>query len=585
MAFDAGMMRCALYEIERESLGARVEKVYQPEKDEIVINIRSRSGGKRIVVNSGSCGRISFTDIARENPPSPPTFCLSLRKHITGALLTKIEQIDFERVALFEFNARDEMGFECVKRLYCEVMGRYSNIILTDGENRVLNALKCVDITTSSKRQVLPGFLYELPPTQNKKDPLKASYEDAVRIFREADPDTPAQKYITDTFCGISRSNAGEIVYRASKHTDTVMGRCSISLLAKTFFEFFSDVREGRYSPSAVYDGSRVVDYSFARLTSYEGKETVCFDSPCAMLDKCFADRDNDAMVRSRASDILKLLCNAEARIEKKLNKQYAELEESKRMDEYKLKGDLITSNIYAIKRGDEEVTLTDYSSYTEEGGFATVTLKLDKSMSPSQNAGYYYKKYNKAKKASEVLIVQIENAKRELEYIKTVFDCLSRATTPTELADIREELYTSGYSSKMKHGGVQKKKKADFLKFRTSGGYTVLCGRNNIQNDLLTHKEAENYDYWFHVKNAPGSHCIMVCSGEEPSEKDFTEAAMIAAVHSSLSDSPMAEVDYTYAKHVKKPSGAKPGFVIYHTNYSAYVKPDREYVEKLKVK
>lgn len=585
MAFDAGMMRCALYEIERESLGARVEKIYQPEKDEIVINIRSRSGGKKIVINAGSCGRISFTDVSRENPPTPPTFCLSLRKHITGALLTKIEQIDFERVALFEFSARDEMGFECTRRLYCEVMGRYSNIILTDGENRVLNALKCVDITTSSKRQVLPGFLYELPPAQNKKNPLSVSYEDAVGIFRSADPDIPAHKYITDVFCGISRSNASEIVYRASKNTDTEIGKCNISLLSKEFFEFFLDVRESRYSPTAIYDGSSVIDYSFARLNSYNGKQAVSFESPCQMLDKCFADRDNDAMVKSRASDILKLLCNAEVRIEKKLQKQYAELEESKRMDEYKLKGDLITSNMYAIKRGDEEVTLTDYSTYTEDGSFSTVTLKLDKSMSPSQNAGFYYKKYNKAKKAAEVLIVQIDNAKEELEYIKTVFDHLSRATTPTELADIREELYTSGYSSKMKHYGAQKKKKMDFLKFRTSGGYLVLCGRNNIQNDALTHKEAENYDYWFHAKNAPGSHCIMVCSGEEPSEKDFTEAAMIAAVQSSLSESPMAEVDYTYAKHVKKPSGAKPGFVIYHTNYSAYVKPDRDYVDKLRIK
>jgi len=585
MAFDAGMMRCALYEIERESLGARVEKVYQPEKDEVVINIRSRSGGKRIVINAGSCGRISFTGISRENPPVPPTFCLSLRKHITGALLTRIEQIGYERVALFEFNARDEMGFECVRRLYCEVMGRYSNVILTDGENRILNALRCVDITTSSKRQVLPGFLYELPPTQNKIDPLTVSFEDTVRIFREAGADVPAQKYITDKFLGISRSNASEIVYRASGHTESSVGSCNISALAGEFFSFFDDVRNSRYFPTAVYDGTSVIDYSFARLTSYIGKTAVSFDSPCAMLDRCFADKDNEAMVKSRASDILKLLCNAEARIEKKLQKQRAELEESKRMDEYKLTGDLITSNIYAIKRGDEEVTLTDYSTYREDGSFATVTLKLNKIMSPSQNAGYYYKKYNKAKKASEVLLVQIENAQRELEYIKTVFDCLSRASTPTELADIREELYTSGYSSKMKHAQSAKKKKADFLRFRTSGGYTVLCGRNNIQNDLLTHREAENYDYWFHSKNAPGSHCIMVCAGEEPSELDFTEAAMIAAVHSSLADSPMAEVDYTYAKHVKKPSGAKPGFVIYHTNYSAYVKPDRDYVDKLRVK
>lgn len=585
MAFDAGMMRCALFEIERESLGARVEKVYQPEKDEIVINIRSRSGGKRIVINAGSCGRISFTEISRENPPAPPSFCLSLRKHITGATLSRVVQIGFERVALFEFNARDEMGFECVKRLYCEVMGRYSNIVLTDGEDKILNAIKTVDITTSSKRQVLPGFPYELPPSQNKLDPLTSSYEEILNVFSNASFDTPAHKIITDSFCGISRSNACEVVYRASGNTESSVGECRIAALAGELYAFADDIRENRYSTCAVYDDQKVVDYSFTRLSSYKNMRAIDFDSPSLMLDKCFADRDNEAMVKSRASDILKLLCNAEARIQKKLQKQHDELAESEKMDEYKRMGDLITSNIYAIKRGDEEVTLTDYSSYNEEGGFETVTLKLDKSMSPSANAHFYYKKYNKAKKAAEVLVGQIENAKSELEYIRTVFDCLSRASTPTELSDIREELYTSGYSSKMKHAPSAKKKKVDFLKFRTSGGYTVLCGKNNIQNDILTHKEARNYDYWFHSKNAPGSHCIMLCNGEEPSENDFTEAAMIAAVHSSLCDSPMAEVDYTYAKHVKKPSGAKPGFVIYHTNYSAYVRPDKELVAKLSVK
>lgn len=585
MAFDAGMMRCALDEISRESLGARVEKVYQPEKDEVVINIRSRSGGKRIVINAGSCGRISFTDIARENPPTPPSFCLSLRKHITGAILTKVEQIDYERVALLEFSARDEMGFECTKRLYCEIMGRYSNVILTDGDDRVLNALKCVDITTSSKRQVLPGFSYELPPTQNKLDPLKASIEILQDLLTKVDDNTPAFRFITDKFCGISRSNACEIAYRACKNTDATVAMCGKNALANAFIDFFSLVNAANYTPTAVYDGNNVVDYSFLDITSVSDENKTHFDSPAAMLDKCFADKDNQAMVKSRASDILKLLCNAEARIQKKLQKQNAELEESMKMDEYKTMGDLITSNIYAIKRGDEEVTLTDYSAYNDDGTFGKVTLKLNKTLSPSQNAAYYYKKYNKAKTASEILLVQIDHAEHELEYIKTVFDCLSRASTPTELADIREELYTSGYSSKMKHPQFTKKKKTDFLKFKTSGGYTVLCGRNNIQNDILTHKEAANYDYWFHAKNAPGSHCIMVCSGEEPSELDFTEAAMIAAVHSSLSDSPMAEVDYTYAKHVKKPSGAKPGFVIYHTNYSAYVKPDRDYVDKLRVK
>lgn len=586
MAFDAGMMRYALYEIEKESLGARVEKLYQPEKEEVVILIRSRSGGRRIVLGAGSCGRISFTDTARENPPTPPTFCLSLRKHLTGALLTRVEQMGFERVALLEFLSRDEMGFECVRRLYCEIMGRYSNIILTDGEDVVLNALKLVDLTTSSKRQVLPGFKYELPPPQNKKNPLTETEEGFLSSLTSADPDTPAQKFITDTYLGISRDNAAEIVFRASKNTQTTIRGCGGSL-PEAFLGFFADLRDNTYSPCIVYREGRPSEYSFAELTSVMDGERVAFDSPSKMLDKCFSDRENESMLKSRASDVLRLLCNAETRINKKLAKQKEELEESAKAEEYKNIGDLITANLYAIKRGDTKVSLIDYGKMDEDGNFETVEVTLDARLSPSQNSASYYKKYNKAKKAAVVLSEQMQAAEEELRYIRSVFDCLSRAATPTELAEIREELAASGYASKMKQTPNKKgQKKANFLRFTTTGGYTVLCGRNNLQNDLLTHKTASAYDYWFHSKNAPGSHCVMLCAGEEePSEKDFTEAAMIAAVHSSLADSPMAEVDYTLCKHVKKPSGSKPGFVIYHTNYSAYVKPDKDYVKALETK
>ncbi len=585
MAYDAGMMRASLYEIEKESLGARVEKLYQPEKDEVVINIRSRSGGRRILIGVGSLGRISFTSISRENPPTPPSFCLSLRKHLTNALLTGVRQIGYERVACLEFLSRDEMGFECVRRLYCEIMGRYSNIILTDGEDGILNALKLVDLTTSSKRQVLPGFKYELPPSQNKKDPTECDVDTVIRIIRDADPDTFADRLITDNFLGISRQNAREIVYRACGDTEATLKKISPLALAEAFVSFFSEVNENRFSPTIAYSDGRISDYSFTRLLSFGEENLVMFGSASDMLDRCFETKDNEAMIRSRAADILHLLTNAETRILRKLEKQRGEMRESERATDYKEMGDLITANMYAIKRGDEVVYLTDYGRTDENGDFITVEVKLDKTLSPSRNAAAFYKKYNKAKNAAIYLKEQIENAENELLYIRSVFDILTRAKTPSELLDIRTELAMSGYSSKMKVHLQKKPKKADFLKFRTSGGYTVLCGRNNLQNDLLTHKEAAGYDYWFHAKNAPGSHCIMLCAGEEPGEKDFTEASMIAAVHSSLSASPMAEVDYTYARNVKKPGGAKPGFVIYHTNYSAYVKPDRDYVLSLEVK
>ena len=585
MAFDAGMLACMTWEILSESRGARVEKVYQPDRDEIHIQIRSLHGGKRLLINTGSNNpRIGFTEISKENPQNPPMFCMLLRKHLQGSRLADIEQLGFERAVMLSFDTRDEMGFDTKYYLVAELMGKYSNLIFLDAEKRIVSALKTVDFTTSSLRQVLPGMTYELPPKQNKNDPLECTKEQFLALYDNALADQRTDKFILSEFLGISNAVAREVAYRASGDIDTTLRNCTCDRLYASFCDIIDHIKENKYQPCMVYDGERAVEYAFCRLTHYVGLEIRDFESPSLMIDGFFESRDREVRVKQKASDILKILTNSETRLLKKIEKQYAELEDCKQGEKFKKQGDLITSNIYAIERGMKRVELVDYEAYDEESGeFGKVVIELDTRLSPSSNAQRMYKKYNKCKNAERELTIQIEKARRELEYIYSVFDALAHAENTSDLVEIRDELYTSGYASKMKNYRPQKRKSTAFMKFKTTDGYTVLCGKNNIQNENITFNLASKSDYWFHVKNKAGSHVVMICNGEEPDAINFTEAAEIAAYYSSVQDGVNVAVDYTFAKNVKKIQGANPGLVIYHTNWTAYVTPSAEKIAKLR--
>ena len=585
MAFDAGMLACMTYEILSLSKGARIEKVYQPDRDEIHIQIRSLQGGKRILINAGSNNpRIGFTEIAKENPQNPPMFCVLLRKHLQGARLSNIEQLGFERAVILSFDTRDEMGFDTKCYLVAELMGKYSNLIFLDAEKRIVSALKIVDFTTSSLRQVLPGMVYELPPKQDKKDPLLVTKDEFFALYDEALADQRADKFIISNFLGISSAVAREISYRATGEIDSPLRSCACEKLYFAFNEIIEQIKNNEYTPTTIFEGERAMEYAFCRLTHYRGLEIKEFDSPSKMLDAYFEGRDREVRVKQKATDILKILTNAETRLLKKMDKQRVELEDCKQGEKYKKQGDLITSNIYAIERGMKRVELIDYEAYNEvDGTFGKVVIELDSRLSPSANAQRMYKKYNKSKNAERELAIQIDKAERELEYIYSVFDALAHAENTSDLVEIRDELYTSGYASKMKNYRPQKKKSASFMRFKTTDGYTVLCGKNNIQNEHITFDLASKSDYWFHVKNKAGSHVVMLCNGEEPDAVNFTEAAEIAAYYSSLQGGVNVAVDYTFAKNVKKIQGANPGLVIYHTNWSAYVTPSAEKIAKLR--
>ena len=570
MAYDSGMLRAILWELNRTSGGAKVERVLQPARDEIDLILADHGQKNRLVINAGpSIPHMAFSNIAKENPVAPPMFCMLLRKHLAGARFLGGEQIGFERVARLSFAGYDEMGYPCEKYMLVEMMGKYSNLILTDKDDRVLAVLRPVDFTTSRKRQLLLGMTYEMPPAQNKKDPLSETKEGFLTALAEAAPEKNAASYLTATYLGIATQTAAEIVYLASGKTDVPLSEIKNSALCGAFLDWFAAVRAEEFCPTLVVgEGGEPIDYTY-RPTAYRGAsaEARRMESFAALLDAYFGERDRTARIRQRAADLLHILTNAEARLSRKLAAQREELSDCARAEEHRRMADLIVANIYRLSRGMTEFIATDYS----DGEGKDVLVRLDGRLSPSANAQRLYKLYNKAKTATRILTEQIAEGEGELLYIEGVRGFLDRAESEADLTELRDELYRAGYASRMKNYTPPKSIKLRPREFVTRNGYRLLCGRNNLQNDQLTFSRADKDDLWFHAKGVPGSHVIMLAAGEEPPAEDYTEAAEIAAYYSGARGSGVA-VDYTRVRYVKKPAGAKPGYVIYKTNYTAYV-------------
>ncbi len=586
MAFDAGMLCCTLTELRETALGARIEKVYQPERDEILLQMRSFEGGKRLLINAGSNNpRICFTETPKENPQNPPMFCMLLRKYLQGAKLSTIEQADFDRVAFLGFDTRDEMGFECKRYLIAELMGKYSNLIFADGNKKIITALRTTDFSFDSVRQLIPGVTYTLPSQGDKINPLTVEKEQFFSLFASAPKEKPCDKFLVSTFMGLSPVVAREIVFASTAHTDTPVEYCFPEDIYKEFSRVSQMIRDRSFSPCLILNGEESVEYSFMPLRQYGSYEKRDFSSAGRLLDTYFASRDNRQRVHQRASDILRLLTNAEGRIKKKLELQRSELKACDEGENFRKYGDLITANIYKLQKKAAYAELEDYESMDENGNCPTVRIELDSRLTPAANAQRYYKKYAKAKTARIELAKQITIGESELEYIYTVFEALTKAESPADLIEIRDELYRSGYASRMKsYNASHKQKNPTVMQFETPDGMRVLCGKNNLQNEYITHRLAEKQDYWFHAKQSHGSHVLLVTEGREPTDLDFTTAAEIAAYYSGAEGANIA-VDYTLAKHVKRVPGAKPGFVIYHTNWTAYVTPNADKIAALRKK
>ncbi len=576
MAYDAGMLRAVLAEINAlTGDGAKVEKIYQPANDEITLTLRLSREVRRLMINAGtSAPRVCLSDRSRENPAAAPMFCMLLRKHLAGARLISSTQLGYERCARFTFLGYDEMGYATEKHLIAEIMGKYSNLMLLDGSDRILAVLHPVDFTTSRIRQVLPGMTYELPPPQDKRPPLDETREGFLALFADYPPERTVEKFIVSSYLGTASQVAREIAHLATGLDSALCADADPERLWETFSAWFAALREGRVAPTLVLDGEGVPrDFAYAPMTY----RTDCVNESCssfaALLDRFFAERDRLERIRQRAADLVRLLANAEARLSRKLEAQTEELAEAEQGEAHRRAGELLIGSLYLLRRGDAAALVPDYTLDPPE----TVRIPLNTRLSPSENAEHYFKLYRKAKKAKEILTRQIAEAKNELSYLASVRTFLDRAETEQDLLDLREELYRAGYASRMKNYAPAKSRKMSKpIEAVTPGGYRLLIGRNNLQNDELTFRVAERGDLWFHAKGVPGSHVLLLCKGEEPTAEDYTYAASLAAGYSGASASPQATVDYTRVKNIKKPAGARPGYVIYKTNYSAYVTPMR---------
>jgi len=576
MSFDAFILKAIAYELNNLLSKGRIEKVLQPSKDEIFLAIHKESEHFRLQINAGAAApRIGLTSENPENPKVPPMFCMLLRKHLTGARIERVFQHGFERVIEIEFETYDEMGFLTKRRLICEIMGKYSNAVLCDEEYRIFNALRPVDFTVSSKRQLLPQMTYELPPVQNKKDPLTETEDCFKSSFDEL-----TEKGFCAVYSGMSPLTAREIEYLAG-------GRSDPDTLFSAFSQIVGIIQENDITPTMILNEvGEPFEFSPFPIRQYgSARKTFEYNSLGELTDAFFAEKERRNRERQRSATTEKLLKNLENRLTKKLELQRNELKDTEKKSDYKKKADLITANIYRFKGKCNTVTVVDYEE-TADGDYVEkeYEIKIERGLTPVQYAQKLYKKYNKAKNAEIEISAQIVKGEAELQYIRSVQDALSRISGQSDLDEIRRELEEQGYVKKVvkeqKRGGKIKNPKAekvkDPLKFVTVGGFTVLVGKNNIQNDYLTFKIASKGDYWFHVKNLPGSHVILFTDGKEPSDADLTEAAVLAAQNSKASEQERAEVDYTRVKNVRKPSGAKPGFVIYEGYNTAVVCPKK---------
>ncbi len=574
MAFDAGLLHAVVYELNNSLCDGKVEKIGQPAKEEIHILLRHFGENHRLLIQVGSQRpRLSLTARGGENPSVPPLFCTLLRKHLGGAKLLSVTQEGYERVARITFSGTDDMGYPTTKYLLCEIMGKYSNLILLDETDHILAVLRPVDFSTSTKRQLLPGMTYELPPKQDKRSPLETGEEDFLASLREADPTQPLEKYLLATYLGTSSQVAREIAYLGTGIHDATVGMASPPRLWEAFHTWFDRVKNHQVTPTLmVGKNGEPMDYTYAPLTHLaDVAEAGTYPTFSGLLDACFESREKQERMKQRATDLWGILHRSQARLSRKLEAQAGELAEAEKGEAYQRLGDLVTANLWRLQRGDATLVATDYY----EDPPREVTVPLDPRLSPSANAQRYYKYYTKAKHAREYLAREMEKSREELAYLASVEVFLAKAESEHDLNEIREELHRAGYANRMRGYAPPKQQKARPMEFTAPvGGWRILVGRNNLQNDLLTFRTARKGDLWFHAKGVPGSHVILLCDGEEPVAEDYTYAATLAAIYSAA-EGDMVPVDYTRVRYVKKPPAARPGYVTYSTNYTAFVKAD----------
>lgn len=585
MALDGIFLHSVKEELTEILIGARVDKVYQPSREEVVLQMKAREGTYKLLICTGAgTARVHITNAEIENPKTPPMFCMLMRKHLSSGRLLDIRQDGLERILYFDFDSMNEMGDMCRLTLACEIMGRRSNLILINSDGKVIDSIKRVGEDMSSVRLVLPGITYSLPPKEKRLSLIEFSTDDFYEELNKFQT-LEISKAIMKVLEGISPVFAREVAFFATRGTDVTVENITDSIKDRlTFYlkETSKAINEknNKYTVIKDKDGS-LKDFCFVEINQYGNMMfTKKIDTACELLDYFYSERDLVGRMKQRCSDLFKLIINTSDRISRRLAVQKQELLECANRDEIKVLGDLISANIYRLEKGMETAQLENY----HKDGCPIITIDLDKRLTPSQNAQKYYLEYKKLDIAEKKLVELIQTGEQELLYIDSVFDALTRATTEMEIIELRIELAEQGYIKSNKYKGKIPKAQPP-LKFISTDGYTIFVGKNNKQNDKLTLKDAEKHDIWLHTHNITGSHVIIVTNGETPPDRTIEEACILAAFHSKARNSSQVPVDYTLARFVKKPSGAKPGMVIFTNNKTAFVTPSQELVDELIVK
>ncbi len=573
MALDGAFLHIVKKEL-GHLIGGRVDKISQPSREEVVIAFRTHGGNCKLLISaSAGSARVHITKKTIENPKVPPMFCMLLRKHLGNGRLLDIRQDGLERILYFDFEAMNELGDMVKVTLAVEIMGRCSNLVIINADGKIIDSIKRVDAEMSRERMVLPGMTYTYPPRDNRLDFRNCTAEDIVNAAEQL-PDSDLSKALIKIFEGLSPVVAREWVYYAAQGNDAVKSELQGELLERLAFVINQTAREcdeNRCTFTVVKDKEGLLkDFSFIPINQYVGlMDTKELDSACDLLDYFYSERDSISRMKQRSQDLYKLLLNATDRISRRLANQRIELKESENREEFKLKGDLISANLYRVEKGMSSVRVENF--YDE--ACPEIEIKLDPRLTPSQNMQHYYAEYRKADTAEKILTEQIAKGEEELAYIDSVFDALTRTNGEDEVNELRMELAEQGYIRAAKLKGKPPKSHPP-LEFKSHEGFTILVGRNNKQNDMLTTKLAEKSDIWLHTKNITGSHVIIRAGGQEVPDDTIVYAARLAAFHSKAKNSSQVPVDYVPVKFVKKPSGSKPGMVIFTNNRTLYVTP-----------
>ena len=582
MALDGIFLRHIKNELEQRLIDSKVDKIYQPTKDQLVLSMRSREGSELLLISArANSPRINITAAKPENPKVPPMLCMLLRKKLSGARLRAVTQPELERMLMLEFEGKNELGDTVKLCLAVEIMGQYSNIIFIDENGMIIDSVKRVDASMSSQRLVLPGMKYELPPKQSKICVLDHNADEIIAAVEALPGSKPLSKALLTVIQGVSPIICRELEYLTGRGADVFSDSLDEEKRTRLSYFLKRDIRAAREctgEPFIITDQTKKpIDFTFEHIQQYgSGRSVKEAESFSELLDIYYAKKDNAEIIRSKSEDLNKLLSNAASRLIKKIYIQTEELKTCADREKLRICGDLLQANLYKIERGSSEVEVENF--YDEN--LSMLKIRLDPALSPAANAQRYYKNYQKAKTAEQVLREQIEKAENELDYVSSVLDSVSRAENTKELEEIRQELIEQGYLRVRDRRKHKSEKPLPPKEYISDSGFRILVGRNNNQNDRLTLKQSDKNDIWFHTKDIPGSHTVIVTEGREPDESAMLMAASLAAYNSKAREAGKVPVDFTRIRYVSKPQGSKPGMVIYVNQQTMFVEPG-EFSEK----